>query len=58
MATRTKRAARQERRVEAVAYQLYQRRMQSHSSGDEANDWPQAKKIAQSPLRRSLYFMN
>ncbi|MBE9062232.1 hypothetical protein [cf. Phormidesmis sp. LEGE 11477] len=55
---RIQRAAKKRRRIAVIAYQLYQKRMQQHSSGDEHSDWAQAQEIVSSPLRHSVYFVN
>ena len=57
-ARKRQRAARKQQKVEAIAYRLYQSRVQGRLSGDEASDWAEAQKIVRNPLRHTLYAVN
>ena len=51
-------SAKNHQRIEKVAEQLYQGRIQSHQSGSAAGDWAKAEKIVQNPLRYAFYIGN
>ena len=46
---------RQQKNTQQIAYELYQRRLQSGQTGDAQSDWETSKKIIRNPVRTILF---